>query len=227
MATVLTLKTNILRTLLDPTQNNYLDAEIWAEMNKGLETISKELAKWNSKVDLQNTTLTFSALAYSDTSSVAALNPAFLSLAQNEKGEQKIFNVTQTGKPRLTMAQESDIDDWESETDSDDGVPNEYYFRGLNIYIHPRPTVQTQIKFYYNPLRTITNDSSTMPWGSLFDSALEQFVIAKCRMRTELMAYNPQLDISITENLRRMSWDILFQREGMTMNFATGVGWNN
>jgi hypothetical protein len=41
------------------------------------------------------------------------------------------------------------------------------------------------------------------------------------------MGYNPQLDISITENLRRMAWDILFQREGMTMNFAPGAGWNN
>jgi hypothetical protein len=227
MATVGTLKTNILRTLLDPTQDNYADAEIWAELNKGLETISKELAKWNSKLDLQNTTLTFTALTYSDTSSIAALSPGFLTLAQNEEGEQKIFNITQTGKPRMTMAKESDIDSWENEDDSDDGIPDQYYFRGLNIYIHPRPTVQTQVKFYYNPLRAITNDSSTMPWGSLFDSSLEQFVIAKCRMRTELMAYNPQLDISITENLRRMAWDILFQREGMAMNFAPGVGWNN
>lgn len=232
MATVATLKAKIQRVLLETTssgtisQTNYFDNELWDYFNKALEAISIELAKFNSRIDIQNTTLTFTALSYSDTTSIAALSPAFLSIALNDKSEPRIFNITASGKPRITRADEGDIDDWEDETDADDGTPEEYYLRGLNIYIHPRPTVQTQVKIYYNPLRTITNDSSTMPWASLFDSAIERFVIANCRMRSELTGYNPQLDMQITETLRQAAWDIIHQREGFDMNFSPGCGWD-
>lgn len=231
MATVATSKGRVQRVLLEVdstgtiSQQNYFDNELWDYYNKAIESLSKEFAKINSKLDLQNTTLAFTALTYSDLTSLAALSPGFLSIAKNDKGEDRVFNVTNS-YARMSKADESDIDGWESEDDSDDGTPGEFYLRGLNFYIHPRPTVNTSVKIYYNPLRTITNDSSTMPWNSLFDSAIERFVIAMCRMRSELIGYNPSLDIGIYDNLRKDAMDIIYQREGLEFNFAPGFGWD-
>lgn len=232
MSTVSTLKARIQRVLLETdstgaiVQTNYFDNELWDYFNKAIEILSIELAKLHSRLDIQNTTITFAAAAYSDTTSISALSPAFLSLARNEKGQDRIFNITASGKPLMVQADESSVDDWEDETASDDGTPTKYYMRGNSLYIHPRPNVETQIKLYYNPLRTITNDSSTVPWNGLFDSAIEFYVITRCRMRSELMNYNPALDMSMTEQMRKMTWDIIFQREGFKMRWGSGFGWD-
>jgi hypothetical protein len=232
MTTVGTSKTNVQRILLETdslgniVQSNYWDNEIWQYYNEALKTISIELMRWNSKLDVQNSTITFSANAYEDTTSLAALTIPFLSFALDEKSEPKVFNTTQTDYPRMNKAEESAIDTWENETNANVGIPSKFYLRGLNLYIHPRAKVSTTIKFYYNPLRKITNDSSTMPWDDLFNGAIENFVVARCRMRAELTGYSPQLDITLYDNLRKAAWDILFQREKFNLNFDDGCGWD-
>ena len=232
MSTVATSKANIQRILLETdssgniSQQNYFDNELWQYFNEGMRAISIELMKWNSKLDLQNTTLTYAINAFADTTSLAALAIPFLSVALDEKSRPKVFNATESAYPRMTRASESDIDSWESEDNSDSGTPDQFYLRGLNFYIHPRAKVETNVKIYYNPLRQIVNDASTMPWNDLFNNALEIYVVSRCRMRSELAGYNPQLDMVITENLRKSAWDVVYQREGFRMNFDEGCGWD-
>jgi hypothetical protein len=220
MATVGTLKTRVLYDLSDISQHNYVDAEIWIQFNKGLNFVSKELSKFDSKVGVTDTTLTIAASGNS-----TSLNAAFLNFAVNEKSEPKVFNVT-AGYPRMTQAKESDIDYWEQQTSVDTGTPSEFYLRGLTFYVHPWALIETTIKYYYHPIKTIVNDASTMPWDGLFDEAIAQFVVMALRMRDERLNMT-QLDSFLFDVLKKDVMDILFKREGFTMNMAPGAGWND
>jgi len=219
MATVGTLKTRVLYDLSDISQNNYVDAEIWIQFNKGLNFISKELAKFDSKVGVDNTTLTIAASGNS-----ASLNAAFLNFVVNEKSEPKVFNAT-NDYSQMTQAKESDVDLWEQEDSTDTGTPSEFYLRGLTFYVHPWADVETTVKYHYHPIKTITNDASTMPWDGLFDEAVAHFVVLALRTRDERLNM-VQMDSFLFDVLKRDVMDILFKREGFTMNFADGAGWN-
>jgi hypothetical protein len=219
MATVGTLKTNILYKLSDIDQNNYVDAEIWMHFNKALGFISRELSKMDAKVGVANTTLTISASGNS-----ATLNSAFLNFAINQKGQPKVFNAT-NGYSQMSRALESDIDYWEQEDSSDTGTPDQFYLRGLTFYVHPWALVETTIKYYYHPIKSVVNDGSTMPWDGLFDDAVEQFVVLAFRMRDERLNL-VQLDSFLFDMLKKEIIDIIYKREGIEFNMAPGVGWN-
>jgi hypothetical protein len=230
--TVGTSKANVQRILLEMDsvgaikQQNYYDNELWQYYNEALKSLSVELMKWNSKLDVQNSTAVFLADAYEDTTTLGALSVPFLSFALNEKSKPKVFNISQADYPRMSKAEESEIDTWENETSADSGIPDKFYLRGLKLYIHPRAKDSTTVKFYYNPLRQIVNDSSTMPWDDLFNGAIENFVIARSRMRAELASYSPSLDVTLHDNLRKAAWDVIYQREGFNLNFDDGCGWD-
>jgi hypothetical protein len=219
MSTVGTLKTNILYSLSDISQNNYVDAEIWILFNKALSFISKELAKQDAKMGITNTTATIAASGNS-----ASLNSSFLAFAINENGEEKIFNAT-NDYARLTRALESDVDSWEKEDSTDTGKPDAYYLRGLTLYVHPWALVETTIKYHYHPLKTIVNDASTMPWDSIFDEAVEQFVLLALRTRDERLNM-VQFDSFLFDALKKDVLNILYKREGFSMKIAPGFGWD-
>jgi hypothetical protein len=215
-----TSKTNILYQLSDISQNNYVDAEIWIQFNKALSFISKELAKMDSKLAIANATAVISA-----SGNYASLNSSFLAFAVNEKGQHKVFNQT-NGYSQMTQAKESDVDLWEQETSADTGTPDEFYLRGLTLYIHPWALVDTTVKYYYHPIKSIVNDASAMPWDGIFNDAIEHFVILALRMRDERLNM-VQLDSFLFDVLKKDVMDILYKREGFGMNFAPGAGWND
>lgn len=219
MATVGTLKTNILYALSDIGQNNYVDAEIWMNFKKGLRFISNELAKVDSKMGITETTITIDINTNSE-----ALPTDFLAFANNEKGEPKVLNQT-NDYSRMTPANESAVDSWARETSADVGTPSEYYLRGLTFYCHPYTKEETDVRYWYHPIKTITNDSTDMPWDDIFDEAIEQFVILSLRMRDERMN-TVQLDSFLFDALKRDVMDILYRRDGIRMTPAVGFGWN-
>lgn len=219
MSTVGTSKTKVLYELSDIDQNNYVDAEIWIQYNKALSFISKELANLDLKMGVTNTTATIAASGNS-----ASLNSAFIAFANNEKGNPKIFNSTENYL-QMTQAKESEVDEWETETSADTGVPDKFYLRGLTLYVHPWALVETTIKYHYHPMKSITNDNSTMPWDDIFNDAIEHYIVLALRMRDERLNM-VQLDSFLFDVLKKDVLNIIFKREGFTMNIASGFGWD-
>jgi hypothetical protein len=225
MTTVLTLKTNALNVLQDTSQLNYADVEVWYYLNEGLRFLSIELAKINSRIANKNASPVFSINEYSkDLSTLTPTVTDLLSLVTNENGYQKVFNVTNS-YALMKKAEESDIDDWQIETNANADTPSQFYLRGNTLYIHPRAKVSTTIKFYYHPLQAITSDSDTVPWDGLFDNALERFILANCRLRSEQFNYT-KIDGSLFNGLKDQAFDILYMRDPLEMGFSPGVGMN-
>jgi hypothetical protein len=197
MATVSTLKSNILNgELQDADQTNYTDTELWNYFNQALDYLSKELAKFRVSIAQQNTTLTYATGDYAEN-----LPAGFLELDFSDDGSPRVFNTTDADSVRQMGQADQDSQDWyEAETASDTGTPDCFYFRGNQLLIHPRPDVSTTVKIYYYKTETITNDSSTVPWNGVFDRAIEQFVMLKCRARSEQVHFLQYED---------RAWDVL------------------
>lgn len=246
MGLVSTSKTNILQILQDPLQTNYSDAELWYYFNEGIRFLSIELAKANSRLANKVVETAYDPTIYyadfsspqfilSESSDILlaegagdiglALNFAildFLSFVTDDNAKEKVFNVT-NNYSLMKKASENYIDRWENETNANVGTPDHFYLRGNLLYIHPRPSVLTTVKFYYHPLWTITDDNSTIPWNGLFDNALERFVIANCRQRSEQFSYT-QLDAGLFNSLKDQAFDIIYMREPPQWGFADGLG---
>ena len=220
MATVGTLINNIRRVLQDESDTNYEDAELYQYFNDGIDYLSKELARWNSRIAVTTTTLSYAEHAY-----YASLPSDFLSLASNEEGDPRIFNASNNYE-RLHRVEQSDMDDWESEDNDDDGTVEQFIVYGSYLYVHPRASAATTVKIYYHPLSSITDDSSTMPWSGWFDKPVEAFVMRQCRTRSEMHEYSGA-DIADYERLKAAAWDILMLRENNTptMRPSVGMGW--
>jgi hypothetical protein len=221
MATVGTSITKIRGSLLqDQASNNYSDAEMYIFYNNAIEYLSQELAKWQHRIGATSTTLTYTAGDYSE-----ALPTGFLALATNEKGEYRVFNAS-NNYDRVGMAEVSDLDDWEAEDSGDTGTVDEFIIDGANMIVHPRPLASTSIKLYYHPLASITDTSTTMPWSSWFDAAIEQFVVRQCHLRSE-MGGILQIDVADYQRLSEQAMAILKLRESTAplIRFAPGVGW--
>jgi hypothetical protein len=221
MSTVATSIGKVRKVLVDESDTNYLDAELYQYYNDAIGYLSRELAKWNSRIGIDTTTLSYSEHAYS-----AALPSTFLAMATTEGGLPRVFNASNSYE-RLTLVEPDAMDDWESEDNDDDGTVSEFIIDGLNMIVHPRADAATTIKIYYHPLESITDDTSTMPWGDFFNEPIEQFVIRQCRMRSELFQYAGP-DVSDYERLKSMAWDILIMRESNWLKIkpSTSVGWS-
>ncbi len=220
MSTVSTLINNIRRTLQDESDTNYADAELYQYFNDAIDYLSKELARWNSRIAVTTTNLSYAEHAY-----YASLPAGFLALASNEEGYPRVFNASNNYE-RLTQVQQSDMDDWENEDNDDDGTVEQFFIYGALMYVHPRASAATTIKIYYHPLSSITDDSSTMPWSGWFDKPVEAFVTRQCRARSEMHEYSGA-DIADYERLKAAAWDILMLRESnnITMRPSTSIGW--
>ena len=220
MALISTSITKILTVLQDPGKNNYQVPELAQYFNLALSFLSRELAKWGSRIGITNTTLTYGIGIYSQ-----PLPSDFLILALNEEGQERVFNAS-NGYERLSLAQVSDLDDWESETAADAGTVDTCIIDGVNLIVHPRAAASTSIKLYYHPLASIVDDSSTMPWSGWFADPIEQFVLRMCHVRSEMGGFL-QIDVADYERLSSQCRQLLQQREktSLEMNPAYGVGW--
>jgi len=222
MASVSTSITRIRRVLQDESDTNYNDNELYQYFNDAIDYLSKELARWNSRIGVSNTTLSYAEHAYS-----ASLPSDFLTLAMTEGGLPRVFNAS-NNYDRLNMVEPDKMDDWENEDNDDDGTVEEFIITGATMIVHPRAKAATTIKIYYHPLETITDDSSTMPWSSWFDKPIEAFVIRQCRMRSEMFSYSGA-DVADYERLKSACWDILMMRENNYPRLmpAASVGWTS
>jgi hypothetical protein len=220
MATVGTSITKILNVLQDQNKTNYQVPELSQYFNLAISYLSKELAKWGSRIGVSNSTLVYGVGIYS-----LALPSDFLALSTNENGEHRVFNAT-NGYARLGRGQPSDLDDWESETAANTGTPSTFVIDGVNMVIHPRAKVSTTVKFYYHPLKTIVDDSSTMPWSDWFNDPIEQFVTRQCRLRSEMTGMF-QIDMMDYERLSVACKALLMLRENNlpSIGFASNFGW--
>jgi hypothetical protein len=220
MATVSDSITRIRRVLQDTDNTNYEDNEISQYFNDAVKYLSRELGKWNSRIGISNTTLSYAEHEYS-----ASLPSDFLTLAMTEGGLPRVFNAS-NNYDRLTMVEPDKMDDWENEDNDDDGTVTEFIITGTTMIVHPRAKAATTIKIYYHPLSSITDSSTTMPWSSWFDEPIEAFVIRQCRMRSEMFNYSGA-DISDYERLKSHTWDILMMRENNYPRLmpSSAVGW--
>jgi len=210
----------ILAVLQDPNKTNFQVPELAQYFNQALGYLSRELAKLNAAIGISYTTLTYTAGVYS-----AALPADFLALATNEKGEERVFNASNS-YARVGRSERSDLDDWESETAADTGVVDSFIIDGLNMIVHPRPKASTTLKIYYHPLQTIVDDSSTMPWSGWFTGAIEQFVLRQCHLRAEQGSFF-QIDQADYQNLATVAKNLLLQREQNAIKFRPKVGWTS
>ncbi len=218
MADVSTVITRILRgPLQDPDQTNYGNDELNGYFNEALDYLSRELGKFKHKIAQRNMTLIYTAGVYA-----ADLPTNFLELDHNDLGKPRVFNVT-NDDAQMRQAFEYEVDGYEYETVSDDGTPSIFYFRGNQLLIHPRPYVETQVKIYYFKIEAITDGDSTIPWNGIFDRAIEQFVILKCRARSEQFNFI-QLDDRAWEVLRMAAHDVCFRRGRFQINPTQGMG---
>lgn len=246
MSLVSTSKASILNIIQDTSQINYVDAEIWYYFNEGIRFLSMELAKINSLFANNVVQAIFAPpVYYIDFSSAQFITTEgsdiieaegggdiglttnspitdFLSFVTDDRGREKVFNAT-NNYSLMRRVSENCIDRWENETTANMGTPDHFYLRGNVLYVHPRPSVTTVVKFYYHPLNVITNDSSTIPWNGLFDNALERFVIASCRQRSEQFNYT-QIDAGLFNTLKDQAFDIIWMRQPMQFGFAEGEG---
>lgn len=219
MTTFATLATQILRgPLQDPDQLNYSTSELIDYYNLALDFLSRELSRYRFREAQYNTTLTYAAGDYSK-----SLPSSFLTFDVNEHGDPRIFNVT-NNSAQMIQARDYDIDTWENESASDTGTPGKFYIIGSNLLVHPRPDVSTQVKLYYYKLESISLASETVPWNSVFDKAINQFVVLKCHIRSE-MGGIISTDASEFDVLRKAASDILFQRYKFRIN--PSQGWTN
>lgn len=220
MATVNDSINNIRRVLVDESDTNYQDTELYQYFNDAIAYLSQELARWNSRIGLTNTTLSYAQYAY-----YAFLPSDFLALAMNEEGLPRVFNASDSYN-RLSLVGPDSMDDWENEDNDDNGTVSEFILSGALMHVHPRASAATTIKIYYHPLETITDTSSTMPWSSWFDRAIEAFVIRQCRLRSEMFNYSGA-DVADYERLKAVAWDILQLRENNypRLKPSAGVGW--
>lgn len=221
MATVNDSITRIRRVLVDESDTNYQDNELYQYFNDAIAYISGELARRQSRLVVTNTTLSYAEHAYS-----ASLPSDFLALATNEEGDFRVFNVS-NDYAQMNQAQVSDMDDWENEDNDDDGTPTHFIINGANMIIHPRADAATTVKIYYHPLESITDDSSTMPFSSWFDKPIEAFVIRQSRLRSEMFNY-AGADMGDYERLWQQCSDILALRETnlITMRPTAASGWS-
>lgn len=219
MATVGSSITRNRRFLQDTNSNNYSDDEIYQYYNDAIGFLSRELAKWQARIGVTNTTLTYAAGDYSE-----ALPTTFLALATNEYGQYRVFNASNS-YDRMNEEQVSALDDWESESASDTGTVDTFIIDGANMIVHPRPAAETTVKLYYHPLSSITDSSSTMPWSSWFDLAIEQFVVRQCHLRSE-MGGVLQIDVADYARLADQAKELLMQREGNLPTMRPVVGWD-
>ena len=220
MALISTSITKILTVLQDPQKLNYQVPELSQYFNLAISFLSRELAKWGSRTGVTNTTLTYGIGIFSQ-----PLPSDFLALCKNEKGEDRVFNASNS-YDRLSRSEVSDLDDWESETAADSGTVGEFIIDGANMIVHPRAKASTSIKLYYHQLASIVDDSSTMPWSGWFSDPIEQFVLRMCHLRSEMGGF-AQVDVADYERLSRQCRDLLTQRERteIRMTPAPGVGW--
>lgn len=210
----------ILRVLQDENQTNYQDTELCQYYGQAIGYLSRELARWGSRIGIDSVTLSYASGEYSKT-----LPADFLALATNNEGKPRVFNASNSAD-RLTRAEVSDLDDWESEDSDDDGTVEEFIIDGTSLVVHPRPETATDVTLYYHPLKSITDDSSTMPWNSWFDDPIEQFVLRQCRLRSEMIGMF-QIDVADYERLSQQCRDLLLLRENNwpTLRPHSGSGW--
>lgn len=220
MALISTSINRVLTVLQDTSKLNFQVPELAQYFNLALGYLSRELAKWNARIGVSNTTLTYTAGVYSQ-----ALPSDFLALATNEEGDKRIFNATNS-YARLAEGFPSDLDDWEVETAANTGVVDTFVIDTVNLIVHPRPKASTTIKFYYHPLQSIVDDSSTMPWGGWFTDAIEQFVLRQCHLRTEMGAWF-QVNQGDYNHLSQVARDILYQRENTKIRMIPRIGWSS
>ena len=210
--------TKVLAVLQDPNKTNFQVPELSQYFNTAVGYLSRELAKINAAIGIINDTLVYGVGIFS-----ATLPANFLALATNEKGEERVFNASNS-YARVGRSDRSEMDDWESETAADTGVVDSFVIDGLNMIVHPRPKVSTTLKIYYHPLQTIVDDSSTMPWSGWFTDAIEQFVLRQCHLRAEQGSFF-QIDQADYSNLATVAKNLLIQRERNPVGFRPRVGW--
>ena len=170
MATVGTIKSKILRKLQDTDQNNYGDGELFDFFNEVLDDISEELAKLRARIGRASTTISIS----SGTNS-GSLPTGFLS------AEHVLINGEDT---QLDPVSDAQIVDYEDDTST--GEPARYWFEGGTIYVNPIADAAYTLKLVYYPKKSITQDSDTLPWEGLFDTAIYWGVLAACYFRSEM-----------------------------------------
>jgi hypothetical protein len=177
VATVLAVKTKILTTIQDTAQDNFVDAEIWQYMNECLAEIGQDLANLGARIALKtDETITLAATGYTVT------------LPDDFWAPVKIFRSDAGGATFTTnkLSFTDYSDSWEAESAADVGTPSHYYFIGTTMYVHPRADDAYMLKLYYYPKQAITADTDTLPWGGLFDEAIQWYTIAKCYQRDEI-----------------------------------------
>lgn len=217
MATFATLRTNLLYDLKDTSQGNYVDAELLVYANRGLRYLSKELARLNAGIAATGTSITYGTGTVSKN-----LPSGFIKFFNNDEGKARIFNQTEDDM-QMGLADPQEVDDWESETAADTGVPDEFYVRGNDLYVHPRGDAKYDIKYYYFPTAAISTTADTVPWNGQFDDALERYIVAKCRSRSEQTGYRDE-DRAEFEILKAAAYEAVFGRDGYEMNFDDSWG---
>lgn len=200
------------------TTKNYSNEELYGYYNIGMMYISHELARIAARFDISTDTLSYAEHAYS-----ADLESDFLSLSYNEKGEPRVFNVT-NDYARMTEASFDEMDDWESETNADDGTPNRFLINNGTMIINPRADAAMQVKYYYHALQSITDGNDDMPWDDKFNFPLEAFVARYCHLRSEMgpAMQTEQADFSM---LKSAITNLSFRRHRLQLVPAASFGW--
>jgi hypothetical protein len=185
--------------------------------NRGLRYLSKELARINAGIAVTATSIT-----YGTGTTYKSLPTGFIKFSDNDEGKARVFNQTEDDV-RMDKADPQEVDDWESETAADTGAPSKFYLTGNSLYVHPRGNKKYDIKYYYFPTQSIATASDTIPWNGQFDDALERYVVAKCRSRSEMKGYQTE-DRAEFEILRAAACEVVYGRDGYEMNFDDNWG---
>lgn len=170
MATVATIKAQVLRRLQDTDQNNYGDSELWDYFNLVLGMISRDLADYRARISRTSGTVPIASGTNSGT-----LPTGFLS-------EQHVL-INGEDEP-LARVSDDQIIDYEDDTST--GKPARYWFNGGSIYVNPIADAAYTLKIEYYPTESISADTDSVPWQGLFDDAVYWGVLAECYMRSEL-----------------------------------------
>ena len=213
-----TTRANVLFELHDTAGNDYSANELYAYGNKALSYLSRKLASMDAKIAELATSVTYGTGTVSKD-----LPDNFIKMSTTKYGQPRIFNLT-NGTMSMSRADDEDIDDWESETAVDNGTPNQFYIRANKLYLHPRPKIKSDIKYYHFTKQIVSSTGGAVPWNGQFDEAIESFIISKCRNRSENVGAAQSDGAEFTE-LDRAAFETVFGRDGFEMGFEDGFNW--